>query len=53
MMSNKAMMTRHWDRLAQITGHTFDVESDGFLLKNIMMAPILPNKEDIEVMYID
>ncbi|XP_071819604.1 dynein axonemal heavy chain 5-like isoform X1 [Apostichopus japonicus] len=48
MMSNKAMMTRHWDRLAQITGHTFDVESDGFLLKNIMMAPILPNKEDIE-----
>ena len=49
MMANKAMMTRHWDRMATLTGHTFDVESDGFLLKNIMMAPLLENKEDIEV----
>ena len=49
MMSNKAMMARHWERIANITGHTFDVESDNFLLRGIMEAPLLPNKEDIEV----
>lgn len=49
MMANKAMMPRHWERLAQITGHTFDVEADSFLLRNLMEAPLLTNKEDIEV----
>ena len=49
MMANKAMMNRHWERLAQITGHTFDVEADNFLLRNIVDAPLLENKEDIEV----
>ncbi|KAH3727100.1 hypothetical protein DPMN_053025, partial [Dreissena polymorpha] len=48
MMANKAMMPRHWERLAQITGHSFDVEADNFLLRNIMEAPLLKNKEDIE-----
>ncbi|XP_071801151.1 dynein axonemal heavy chain 5-like isoform X2 [Asterias amurensis] len=48
MMASKAMMTRHWDRIATATKHTFDVESDAFLLRNIMMAPLLENKEDIE-----
>ncbi|XP_077977872.1 dynein axonemal heavy chain 5-like isoform X2 [Glandiceps talaboti] len=48
MMANKAMMKRHWDRIANITGHTFDVESESFLLRNIMMAPLLKYKEDIE-----
>ena len=42
-------MPRHWERLAQITGHTFDVEADNFLLRNLMEAPLLENKEDIEV----
>ena len=49
LMSNKAMMTRHWERITQITGHSFDVEADNFLLRNLMEAPLLPNKEDIEV----
>ena len=49
MMANKAMMLRHWERIAGVTGHTFDVESDNFMLKNIMEAPLLQNKEDIEV----
>lgn len=49
MMANKAMMNRHWERMAEVTGHTFDVENEGFLLRNIMEAPLLPNKEDIEV----
>lgn len=49
MMANKAMMGRHWDRIAQITGHSFDVEADNFLLRNLMEAPLLQYKEDIEV----
>ena len=49
MMSNKAMQSRHWDRIAQLTSHTFDVDSDNFLLRNLMEAPLLQNKEDIEV----
>ncbi|GCB62030.1 hypothetical protein scyTo_0004192 [Scyliorhinus torazame] len=48
MMANKAMMLRHWERIAQVTGHTFDVESDQFCLKNITEAPLLKYKEDIE-----
>lgn len=50
-MANKAMQMRHWERIAKITGHTFDVESENFLLRNLMEAPLLPNKEDIEVLY--
>ena len=49
MMAHKAMMIRHWERIATLTGHGMDVEADNFLLRNLMEAPLLPNKEDIEV----
>ena len=49
LMANKAMKQRHWDRIAALTGHTFDMESETFSLRNIMEAPLLKNKEDIEV----
>ncbi|XP_026149068.1 dynein heavy chain 5, axonemal isoform X2 [Mastacembelus armatus] len=48
LMSNKAMMTRHWKRITEVTGHTFEVESDTFKLHNIMEAPLLKYKEEIE-----
>ena len=48
-MANKAMKQRHWDRIAGLTGHTFDMESETFSLRNIMEAPLLKSKEDIEV----
>lgn len=48
MMAHKALQRRHWERLSSITGHTFEVESDNFLLRNLMEAPLLPNKEEIE-----
>lgn len=48
MMANKSMMRRHWDRITDLTGHQFDVESDTFMLKNIMEAPLLKYKDDIE-----
>ena len=42
------MKYRHWQRIQQITGFTFDLERPGFCLKDILEAPLLPNKEDIE-----
>ena len=43
------MMPRHWERIEKITACTFDVENENFQLRNIMEAPLLENKEDIEV----
>uniref|UniRef100_A0A8C6L065 Dynein axonemal heavy chain 5 n=2 Tax=Nothobranchius TaxID=28779 RepID=A0A8C6L065_NOTFU len=48
LMTNKAMMTRHWKRITEVTGHTFEVETDTFKLRNIMDAPLLKFKEEIE-----
>ena len=49
MMANKAMLQRHWQRIEELTGHKFDVESESFQLRNIMEAPLLKYREDIEV----
>ncbi|CAL8402248.1 dynein heavy chain 5, axonemal [Gadus morhua] len=48
MMSNKAMLPRHWTRISEMTGHSFQVDSDTFSLKNILEAPLLKHKEDLE-----
>lgn len=42
-------MNRHWERIAKITKCTFDIENENFQLRNLMEAPLLQNKEDIEV----
>ncbi|XP_062925653.1 dynein axonemal heavy chain 5 [Mobula hypostoma] len=47
-MSNKAMMLRHWKRIAETTGHNFDIETESFKLRNIMEASILKYKEEVE-----
>ena len=49
LMANKAMKQRHWKRMEDLTGHAFDVESDNFTLRNIMEAPLLKYKDEIEV----
>ena len=49
LMAHKAMKPRHWKRIAELTGHTFDIESENFTLRNILQAPLLENKEEIEV----
>ncbi|WAR12300.1 DYH5-like protein [Mya arenaria] len=48
LMTNKAMKTRHWNRMAEVTGHVFDIENENFTLRNILQAPLLEFKEDIE-----
>lgn len=49
LMANKAMKPRHWQRIMDSLNHIFEFESDGFCLKNILEAPLLQHKEDIEV----
>ncbi|XP_077982678.1 dynein axonemal heavy chain 5-like [Glandiceps talaboti] len=48
LMTNKAMKPRHWTRMQETTGHVFDVEREDFTLREIMRAPLLTYKEDIE-----
>jgi dynein heavy chain len=48
-MLNKSMKERHWVRIEEVTGWKFDVESDGFLLRHVMEAPLLSNIDEIEV----
>uniref|UniRef100_A0A8C2YDG1 Dynein axonemal heavy chain 5 n=1 Tax=Coturnix japonica TaxID=93934 RepID=A0A8C2YDG1_COTJA len=47
-MSSKAMMPRHWKQITELTEHNFVVEGETLRLKNIMDAPLLRYKEEIE-----
>jgi len=49
LMANKAMKPSHWHRIMEVLKHNFDLESENFCLKNILEAPLLKHKEDIEV----
>lgn len=49
LMANKAVVERHWGRIAALTGHRLDVGNEAFKLRNIMEAPLLKYKEEIEV----
>ncbi|ESO89757.1 hypothetical protein LOTGIDRAFT_192667 [Lottia gigantea] len=48
LMANKAMKNRHWQRMSDLTSHVFDIESEAFTLRNILEAPLLKYKEEIE-----
>ena len=48
LMSNKAMKFRHWERIETITKFKFDLEKKDLMLSDVMKAPLLQNKEDIE-----
>lgn len=52
-MASKAMMERHWQRITALTGHSLDVGNETFKLRNIMEAPLLKYKEEIEVQSIE
>lgn len=48
LMTNPSMKSRHWQRLTEVTKHPFNVEAEGFALRNILEAPLLQYKEDVE-----
>uniref|UniRef100_T1J281 AAA+ ATPase domain-containing protein n=1 Tax=Strigamia maritima TaxID=126957 RepID=T1J281_STRMM len=48
LMSNKAMKSRHWQRIMEVIGCHIDIESNNCTLRVILEAPILQHKEDIE-----
>ncbi|XP_073529664.1 dynein axonemal heavy chain 8-like [Phyllobates terribilis] len=47
MMTNEAMMNRHWDRISDLLGRRLLVQSNSFCLSNIMEASILQYKDKI------
>nr|XP_026487863.1 dynein heavy chain 8, axonemal-like [Vanessa tameamea] len=49
LMADKSMKDRHWKRLEKLMNCVLDVESETFTLANVMEAPLLKNKEDVEV----
>ncbi|XP_052132221.1 dynein axonemal heavy chain 5, partial [Frankliniella occidentalis] len=48
LMANKAMKPRHWQRIMEVTSYNFELENESFCLKDILEAPLLKYKEDIE-----
>ncbi|KAI9220476.1 dynein heavy chain and region D6 of dynein motor-domain-containing protein [Blastocladiella britannica] len=48
MMSHKAIQKRHWDSIMRITKSTFNLDPEMFYLRNLLEAPLLKNREDIE-----
>lgn len=48
LMANKAMKPRHWARIMEVCRFTFEFDTAGFSLKNILEAPIRQYKENIE-----
>ncbi|XP_058453053.1 dynein axonemal heavy chain 8 [Malaya genurostris] len=48
LMCNEAMKDRHWEKLENLLGCKFEVESPDFTLGHVMEAPLLENKDDIE-----
>lgn len=47
-MAGEGMKDRHWDRLEKTLNSKLDVESPSYLLGDMMKAPLLANKDDIE-----
>uniref|UniRef100_A0AAV2L334 AAA+ ATPase domain-containing protein n=1 Tax=Knipowitschia caucasica TaxID=637954 RepID=A0AAV2L334_KNICA len=48
MMASKALLPRHWERLSEVTAHTFQFQSNLFCLGDVMKAPLLKYKDEIE-----
>ncbi|CAD1473088.1 unnamed protein product [Heterotrigona itama] len=48
LMANKAMQDRHWERMSKLCKYYFDVESEAFTLANVMQAPLLKYKDEVE-----
>ncbi|KAJ0182474.1 hypothetical protein K1T71_001843 [Dendrolimus kikuchii] len=48
LMADKSMKDRHWRRLETLMNCVLDVESESFTLANVMEAPLLKYKEDVE-----
>ncbi|KAJ3097005.1 Dynein heavy chain 5, axonemal [Phlyctochytrium planicorne] len=48
LASNKAMQTRHWDSIMNITKTEFNLDPEMFYLRNLLDAPLVEHREDIE-----
>lgn len=51
LMANKSMKERHWKRISKATNYNFEIDSPTFTLRNVMEAPLLKNKDEVEVIF--
>lgn len=48
LMANESMKDRHWERMSTLCKYQFAVEKEGFTLAQVLQAPLLKNKDEIE-----
>ncbi|KAG7190763.1 hypothetical protein KM043_006835 [Ampulex compressa] len=48
LMADKSMKDRHWERMSKLCNYFFNIESETFTLANVMQAPLLKYKDDVE-----
>ncbi|KNE55648.1 hypothetical protein AMAG_01535 [Allomyces macrogynus ATCC 38327] len=48
MMSHKAIQKRHWDAIMKLTKTEFNLDPEMFYLRNLLEAPLLKYREDLE-----
>ena len=51
LMAHPAMQKRHWMHLETITNYKYNI-FDEFSLRNVIQAPLLQFKEEIEVIFL-
>ena len=52
LMGHRSMQIRHWKQLEELVGCQFNVvDEQHFMLKDVMQAPLLAHKDEIEVTY--
>ena len=49
LMASKTMEARHWQKISDITKTNLDVKSSTFRLRDLMKAPLLQYRDEIEV----
>lgn len=48
LMAGEGMKERHWEKLSKILNYNFDVENPAYTLGDVMNAPLLKYKDDVE-----
>ncbi|XP_023213415.1 dynein heavy chain 5, axonemal-like [Centruroides sculpturatus] len=47
-MAHKAMLPRHWHKISELINYKFNIDSETFSLRDVIEAPLLKFKDDVE-----
>ncbi|XP_067125373.1 dynein axonemal heavy chain 8-like isoform X2 [Centruroides vittatus] len=48
LMAHKAMLPRHWHKISELINYKFNIDSETFSLRDVIEAPLLKFKDDVE-----